>query len=213
MGEGEITELRLKEKCFVPDRIFNFTYNELLSNGYLNINDGSLTSTGNAFYKNEIIEEFPKNYLSKTIFIAQAFRPELERNFKEILEPLIREKFKLIPVKINDTDPDEPVDVAILNQIDLSRFVICDLTFARPSVYFEAGYAIAKGIKVIFTAREDHNSDHPKFGDRDNIDYKIHFDLRNRQITFWDEKNLSAFEDELYQRVHHYLEQQKKSLE
>lgn len=213
MGAGEIQELKLREKCFVPDKIFNYVYKDLIQREMLNIKDGSLTSSGNTYYKNENIEKVAVNYFSKTVFIAQAFRPELEKLYKEVLEPLVKNKHKLIPIKINDTDPDEPVDVEILKQINQSRFVICDLTFARQSVYFEAGYAIAKGIKVIFTARDDHNSDNPKFGDRDNPDYKIHFDLRNRQITFWEENNMSAFETEIAQRISNYLEQQKKNIE
>jgi nucleoside 2-deoxyribosyltransferase len=213
MGEEKIPELRLREKCFVPNKIFDYVYNILIADGMLNIKDGGLTSHGNTYYKNENIENVAINNFSKTVFIAQAFRSELEVLYKNVLKSLIEVKFKLNPIKINDTDPDDPVDVEILKQINQSRFVICDLTFARPSVYFEAGYAIAKGIKVIFTARDDHNSDSPKYNERKIKDDKIHFDLRNRQITFWDENNYSLFEQELEQRISNYLELQKKNNE
>ena len=84
--------------------------------------------------------------------------------------------------------------------------MVCDLTYSRPSVYFEAGYAIARGIRVFFTAKHDHNSDDPVFDANKN---KVHFDLRNRQITWWNQNNFKDFYNELENRISRFLQWQK----
>lgn len=198
----------LKEICFVPNKIYEFTFDELVKTKLINIESGSLTSDGLVKFRNDNIEQDESRTFSHTVFIAQAFNETMENLYKNVYHNLISEDLKFSPIKINETDPDDPVDVEILNQIMQSRFVICDLTFSRPSVYFEAGYAIARGIKVFFTARCDHNSDHPDFK-KENVEYKVHFDLRNRQITWWDSDKLADFKDELLKRIKKYLEYQR----
>lgn len=200
----------LKEVCFVPDKIFELAFNSLAKSNYIDIEKGTLTSEGLSQFRNEDIEREEVRTFSHTVFIAQAFNLTMEDIYSSVFYPLIAEDLKLSPIKINDTDPDDPVDVEILNQIKQARFLICDLTFARPSVYFEVGYAIARGIKVFLTARYDHNSDNPDFGKRESFEYKIHFDLRNRQITWWNPDNLEKFKEELLLRINRYLEYQLK---
>lgn len=75
--------------------------------------------------------------------------------------------------------------------------VIADLTYARPSVYFEAGYA-QRAIPVIFTARSDHFREH----DNDpNGNRHVHFDLKMRNIIAWSSPNDDAFPGRLTRRV------------
>ena len=205
-GRGPLNEESLIEKAFVPQYIFNHTYKILKDASYLDLQDGSLTLDGIDYYKNQSNYQLKQNKYSKTVFVGQAFNFEMQTIYKEVFEKAIKD-VHLNPIIISEEEPDEPVDVEALNQIRQCRFMICDLTHARPSVYFEAGYAIAIGIKVLFTAREDHNSDHPKFDAQNN---KIHFDLRNRQITWWKPDNLSEFKGELNDRIKRFLEYQKK---
>lgn len=205
-GRGPLNEESLIEKAFVPQYIFNHTYKILKNASYLDLKDGSLTVNGIDYYKNQSDFQLKQNKYSKTVFVGQAFNFEMQTIYKEVFEKAIKD-VHLNPIIISEEEPDEPVDVEALNQIRQCRFMICDLTYARPSVYFEAGYAIAIGIKVLFTSREDHNSDHPKFDAQNN---KIHFDLRNRQITWWKPDNLSEFKGELNDRIKRFLEYQKK---
>lgn len=204
-GRGPIEVLDLREKAFVPDDIYNYVMGLIRSDGLIQEGNGSLTKKGIAYLKDEGEGKRINNAFSVTVFVAQAFNPEMENIFTKVFEPVIK-SFKLNPIKINETESDDPIDVAILNQILQARFVICDLTFARPSVYFEAGFAMGNGIKVIYTSREDHNSDHPNFMAVSN---KIHFDLRNRQITWWDSENLIQFHEEISARIERFLEIQK----
>lgn len=198
----------LKEICFVPNNVFDYTFNELVKTKMIDLESGTLTADGLVKFRDDNIEQDESKTFSHTVFIAQAFNEIMENLYKDVFHNLVVE-LKLSPIKINDTDPDEPVDVEILNQITQSRFIICDLTFSRPSVYFEAGYALARGIKVFFTARYDHNSDHPDFK-KENAEYKIHFDLRNRQITWWHPDKIDDFKEELLKRIKKYLEYQRK---
>lgn len=206
---GPIDIRFLKDICFVPLDNFNTVYNYLIGSKYINLENGSLTPEGYAYYKNNTQETAVQNINSHTVFVAQAFNEEMNKNYSEIIYPLIKDEFSLTPIIISNEDPDVPVDVEILNQINLCKFMICDLTFARPSVYFEAGYAIAKGIKVLFSCRVDHNSDNLNF---DSTKFKVHFDLRNRQITWWENGNKEQFKEELKNRIKNFIELQKQTL-
>jgi hypothetical protein len=208
-GRGPVDNQFLLDTCFVPEDIFNYALTLLWDKGYVNLANGSLTLEGLSFMKNRESEGTPSNVYSQTVFVAQAFNDELNVIFDSIYAPSVR-TFHLNPIKIDETDHNEPIDVEILNQIRQCRFMICDLTYARPSVYFEAGYALARGIKVMFTARIDHNSDAPGF---DASKLKIHFDLRNRQISWWDNSKIDDFKAELSTRISRFLEWQTASKE
>jgi len=204
IGKDKISSEYLKEICFVPNKIYEYAFEELLQSKLIDLDSGTLTSEGLVKFRNDNIEQDESRTFSHTVFVAQAFNDTMESIYKNVFQIIVATDLKLSPIKINDTDPDEPVDVEILNYIRQSRFMICDLTFSRPSVYFEAGYAIARGIKVFFTARYDHNSDHPDFK-KINCEYKVHFDLRNRQITWWQPDKLDDFKEELLKRISKYL--------
>jgi hypothetical protein len=53
-----------------------------------------------------------------------------------------------------------------------ARFTIADFTRHKHGVYFEAGYALGRGQKVIYTCKQDEIS-------------KAHFDTRNYQHIVW----------------------------
>ncbi len=66
-------------------------------------------------------------------------------------------------------------------EIRRSRFLVADVTGQRQAVYFEAGYAMALGLPVIFTCRED-EIDNCNFDTRqyNHIVWKSPEDLRER---------------------------------
>ncbi|MBS1514361.1 MAG: hypothetical protein JSS63_04990 [Bacteroidetes bacterium] len=197
-----IEEKYLKEKAFVPFKNFNFVYNRLKEHGYLNMSNNSLTKEGLAYSKNLIQRDSNVTAFSKTVFVAHSFSPNMIKFFKETIRPIV-EEFNLSAISISGEEPSETLDVSILNQIAQSRFIISDVTEARPSVYFEAGYAHGREIRVIYTCREDHNSDSENFVAKNN---KVHFDIRNRKITWWDMKNLEPFKEELRERIKQLLQ-------
>tara|TARA_R110002050_G_scaffold85135_1_gene181727 strand:- start:12337 stop:12663 length:327 start_codon:yes stop_codon:yes gene_type:complete len=71
-----------------------------------------------------------------------------------------------------------PITEDIVENILNAKCIIADLTYARPSVYFEVGYAHGLPADLLLTCREDHHR-----GIKD--DAKIHFDLEQFKISFW----------------------------
>ncbi len=65
--------------------------------------------------------------------------------------------------------------------------IIADLTYARPSVYFEVGYAHGLGIPLLLTCRKDHF--HGK------VDHaRVHFDLEQFKISYWSRNAKGRFQ-------------------
>jgi len=69
-----------------------------------------------------------------------------------------------------------------------ARFVVAELTTNNDGVYWEAGFAGGLGKPVIYTCQESFKSN-------------LHFDVRQLQHVFWDEKNLAAGGEELKQII------------
>jgi len=131
---------------------------------------------------------------SEHAFIAMWFSPTLDP-FAEALKQAI--KFAgYVPHVVKDEPHNDYIMNKVLNLINESRFVIADITsvpeeiFAdghpskgvRGGVYFEAGYALGKGMPVILTCREDADAK-----------ARIHFDLAQRNTIFWKQNSDSCF--------------------
>jgi nucleoside 2-deoxyribosyltransferase len=63
---------------------------------------------------------------------------------------------------------------ALLLKIRRSRFVVADVTNQKEGMYFEAGFAMALGLPVIWCCRKD------------DLD-KLHFDTRQYNHIVWDQ--------------------------
>jgi nucleoside 2-deoxyribosyltransferase len=72
--------------------------------------------------------------------------------------------------------------------IRVSRFVVADFTGQRGSVYFEAGFAVAIGLPVIWLCRKDQLAD-------------VHFDTRQYNFLTWTDDNLENCRDGLLERI------------
>ena len=84
--------------------------------------------------------------------------------------------------RVDRIEHNDDIDDKIISEIQLADFVIADLTYARPSVYYEAGYAQGRPVPVVYTARKDH------FRPRDDDPhgaFRVHFDLQMRNILAW----------------------------
>lgn len=108
-------------------------------------------------------------------FVAMSFAPDLVSVYDNAISRAIKAA-GFTPVLIRD-DRSIPSDVtindAILAAIKNARFTVADFTNHRSGVYFEAGYALGRGQKVIYTCRKD------------QID-QAHFDTRNYPHTVWE---------------------------
>lgn len=128
----------------------------------------SLTINGH-----EIAEKEKNSKESNTAFVAMAFNPEMFQIYSDYIFPAIDESgFKAYIVSEQHTESDVTINDAILAGIKRAKFTIADFTHHKGGVYFEAGYALGRGQKVIYTCKEDHF---------DNA----HFDIRNYQHLIW----------------------------
>ena len=89
-------------------------------------------------------------------------------------------------VRVDLTEPPQTITEAIMDGISESAAIIADLTHARPSVYFEVGFAHALGLPILLTCRRDHYR-----GIRD--DTRVHFDLEQFKISFWTRTKQGAY--------------------
>ena len=148
---------------------------------------------------------------SPVCFIAMAFGWEDTDAFYEeqILPTLKRNGVK--PVIINRRQSNDDINYQIFEQLDKADFCIADLTYTRPSVYFEAGYA-QRSIPVIYTVRKDH------LGKGQPEDLRVHFDLQMKPIIVWSGVSDLTFSNRLERRINatflrKWKQEQKKNQE
>ena len=136
----------------------------------------------------EYIETLYKPNLESSVgFVAMWFNHELNNFYDSIIAPAIMEAgFK--PLRIDKKEHNNKIDDEILISINKSRFIVADFTGQRGGVYFEAGYAIGKGIPVIWICKEQDLN-------------KIHFDNRQYNFILWDDDNLETFKKRLTNRI------------
>lgn len=127
-------------------------------------------------------------------FIAMAF-DHADTDYiyeKQILPVLKRNGIK--PIIINRQQSNDDLNIQIIEQLQKADFCITDLTYTRPSVYFEAGYA-QRTIPVIYTVRKDHLYS----GQPDHL--RVHFDLQMKPLIVWKSCDDPTFANRLEQRI------------
>ncbi len=128
---------------------------------------------------------------SVTCFVAMAFTDDMFAILDSSIKPALGLcGFKSYVVSETHVDSDKTINDAILAGIKKSRFTIADFTYHRGGVYFEAGYALGRGQKVIYSCRED------EIG-------KAHFDIRNYQHVVW--KDSEDFKQKLIDKIEAFI--------
>ena len=130
-------------------------------------------------------------------FIACAFGiKEIDTIYSKSILPILRE-LKIKPMRVDKINHNKNIDQKIIELIKSCDFCLADLTYSRPSVYYEAGFIHGLGKEVIFTVRKDHFK--PKVNDTaDN--QRIHFDLITKNIIDWTSPS-SKFKQRLKARI------------
>lgn len=104
------------------------------------------------------------NYLTKLqtegdnstkCFVAMAFSPETRNIRQAIKDAIIETGFEPIIIDEKHIDSDKTINDEIIASLKRCKFCIADFTFHRNGVYFESGFALGQGKKVIYTCRED----------------------------------------------------------
>jgi len=128
---------------------------------------------------------------SRFCFVAMSFAEEMEEVYSDAIASAIRESgFEPIRIKDESIPSDVTINDAILAAIKRSKFTIADFTSNRNGVYFEAGYALGLGQKVIYTCR---NSDFDV----------IHFDTNHYQYIVWG--NLAELKKGLIDKIEVFI--------
>lgn len=169
----------------------NFLLNILEEKGLIE-NGFSLASGGRPLMKNGILLkekawiEIEKNStkMSKQAFIAMWFDPEMDEAFLKIEKACDSNGFKAF--RIDTKEHNNEISGEILYEIRNSKFLISEVTGQRQGVYFEAGYAMALGLPVIWCCREN------ELG-------KVHFDTRQYNHVIWN--NFNELETKLANRI------------
>jgi len=136
-------------------------------------------------------------------FVASAFdQVDVDAIYDDAIRPTLR-GLNIVVRRVDRLEHNDDIDERIMQLMLASDFCIADLTYARPSVYYEAGFITGRGKQVIFIARSDH------FRARDNDpqgNLKVHFDLQMKNIIGWKTPD-RRFRNRLAKRVSFVLRQ------
>ena len=132
-------------------------------------------------------------------FVAMAFgRDDCDAIYDRHISPVLR-RLGIDAVRVDRRQHKDDLNSYIIGQIKEADIALVDLTYARPSVYYEAGFAEPQ-IPVVYTVRKDHlRPGQPDDG------LRVHFDLQMKKIVSWEHIGDATFESRLRQRLSYLL--------
>ena len=178
---------------FLNSEEFKFYMKALDSLGYFNYK-----STADSWYGSITIQGFNRLYEldlkkndSNICFVAMAFNDEMFDVYRQAIEPAIRAT-GFIPEIVSDLqiESDTTINDKIIAGIKKAQFTISDFSYHKNGVYFEAGMALGRGQKVIYTCKESEIT-------------STHFDVRNYQILVW--KDAEDFKVKLIDKIEAFI--------
>jgi nucleoside 2-deoxyribosyltransferase len=130
---------------------------------------------------------------SNICFVAMSFDSALMEVYTNAIQPAIIET-GFLPFILHSEHVETGVTIndAMIAAIKKAKFTIADFTQHKSGVYFEAGYALGRGQKVIYTCKE---------GDINNA----HFDTRNYQHLLW--KDAADLKRKLIDKIEAYIKE------
>ena len=129
-------------------------------------------------------------------FVAMAFDHDDTDAVFKIIQATVK-PLQIQAIRIDRVEHNDDIDDRIIREIKNADFTIADLTYARPSVYFEAGFA-QRSVPVIYKVRSDHFN--PR-GDDPNGNLRVHFDLQMKNIIAWKDPTDKLFQKRLTSRI------------
>lgn len=101
------------------------------------------------------IELSESGLLSENCFVAMSFGDNMKPIRDAIKLAISDTGFKPLVIDELHIEADKTINDEIIATIKKSRFCISDFTEQKDGVYFEAGYALGRGLKVIYTCHQD----------------------------------------------------------
>lgn len=129
-----------------------------------------------------------------TCFVAMSFgKEDTNKLYENLILPVLK-NLNIRPIIINRQEKNDDLNIQIIEELKFCDFAIADLTYARPSVYFEAGFA-QRAVEVIYTVR----ADHLEINKPDEL--RVHFDLQMKNLIIWSGTNDKEFSEKLSRRI------------
>jgi len=117
------------------------------------------------------------NITNTSVFVAMKFdSPDLDSALENAIKPACFACDGLEACTVNEKAGDGWIPQRIKEEIQDARFVISDLTYRNPGVYYETGYADGLEIPVIQTCKRS-------WYDKEKD--PLHFDIAQRNTIFW----------------------------
>jgi hypothetical protein len=130
-------------------------------------------------------------------FVAMAFGSgDTDALFSSVIQPVLKAK-NVEARRVDRIEHNDDIDDRIVAEIAAADFVLADLTYARPSVYYEAGFA-ERMLPVIYTVRKDHLNDAV---DDPYRMWRVHFDLQMKNVIAWSSPDDGGFATRLAARI------------
>ena len=102
------------------------------------------------------------NITNTNVFVAMKFdSPDLDSALENAIKPACFECGGLKACTVNEKAGDGWIPQRIKEEIQDARFVISDLTYRNPGVYYEIGYADGLEIPVIQTCKQSWYDENP----------------------------------------------------
>jgi len=102
-------------------------------------------------------------------FICPFGNSEIDHNYEYVIKPIVRQHQFTIE-RVDEISHTQEITDIILSAISRSKFVIADLTDARPNCYYEVGYAHALRKPFIVLAK---------------VETQRHFDISTYKWNYW----------------------------
>ena len=171
---------QIAARTYLPASACDHLVGLLSTEGLLNVLDGDLLRMRLQLRPAgwTRVDQLQTRATGETAFVAMWFSDELRPAFENAMKPALLACGYEPPFRVDDLEhearasqPDfQPrIDDRIIAEIRRARFVVADITGARPAVYYEAGFAMGLGIPVLWTGRnatfsEDKCFDTQQFG-------------------------------------------------
>ena len=155
---------------------------------------GKWTSTigtgGTLFLRNESTikkerEKISQFELKNHAFVMMSISQD-DVELVDVLNSIKRatKKFDIECKRVDEIHHSGKITDLILEYINISKYLICDISRERPNVYYELGYAHGIGKEVILIAKQGS---------------KMHFDIKDYNTIFY--RNMTELEESLIARI------------